>query len=147
MGAFKDLINKANESSEEEEKKKSFKDLVNTGNDERQREDIGKVAVTRGPIVYCLEQEDNGAQLHRIYLSGDVNFEAKWEPELLDGVVTLTCPGAVLEQNPPKPFNSTDTLYRRYVPATYKPKALRWVPYYSWANRSAGEMSVWVRIH
>ena len=43
MGAFKDLINKANESSEEEEKKKSFKDLVNTGNDERQREDIGKV--------------------------------------------------------------------------------------------------------
>lgn len=112
----------------------------------RVREDAGKVCVTRGPIVYCLEQEDNGTDLHRIYLSSDTEFSVKWEPELLNGVVTLSCPGAVLEQKQWDSRREPDTLYRRYLPAAYTPKTLRWIPYYSWANRSAGEMCVWVKI-
>ena len=105
------------------------------------REDAGKVCITRGPVVYCLEQEDNGADLHRIYLTPDTAFTCQWEPQLLDGVVTLQC--TALQRQEAQPDGA---LYRRYTPPTDLPKPLRWIPYYSWANRSPGEMCVWIKM-
>lgn len=105
------------------------------------RDDFGKVCVCRGPVVYCLEQEDNGNKLHKVRLSGNVSFRENWE-DMLDGIVALECEGASVGE-----AEQTDgKLYRRYIPPVYRPKKLRWIPYYAWANRSAGEMAVWVRI-
>ncbi len=107
----------------------------------RVREDIGKVAVTRGPVVYCLEQEDNGPDLHRVLLADDPDFQEKMEPELLGGVVTLQSRGKVLDQS----GWDADTLYRPAQALQCRDVSLKWIPYYAWANRGVGEMTVWVR--
>ncbi len=102
------------------------------------KEDIGKLAVTRGPLVYCLEQADNGAELHRLAVHPGAEFAASWESELLGGVVALSCEGLRLAEE-------QDALY---VPATSPLAAractLKWIPYYAWTNRAPGEMRVWV---
>jgi DUF1680 family protein len=109
------------------------------------REDIGKVAVTRGPLVYCLEEIDNGADLHHIALSRGARFTVKSRPDLLGGVDALYCSGARLRATG---FDSNKG-HALYAPADHAlsadPVSLCWVPYYSWANRGPGEMAVWVR--
>lgn len=47
------------------------------------REDMGKVAVMRGPVVYCLEEEDNGPDLHRVYLKSNPKFTYEYDKRLL----------------------------------------------------------------
>ena len=101
------------------------------------REDAGKVAIQRGPIVYCLEEADNGRDLHRVLLRSDSDFIARWEPELLGGVVILTCDG-LMESG------DESRLYSTKRP-TVSPRELKFIPYYVWANRGEGEMTVWVR--
>lgn len=106
----------------------------------RVREDLGRVCVTRGPVVYCLEEADNGPELHRLGLTAESEFSARYEPELLGGVVTLEANGKRLSDT-----GWGDALYRRYQRPSYEEQKLRWIPYYAWANRGLGEMSVWVR--
>ncbi len=103
------------------------------------REDIGKVCVTRGPIVYCLEEADNGPDLHRIFLDRQTGFSAKYEADLLGGVVSLSCMGHFLT-----PVGDDSQLYRKASVPVYSRKPLKWIPYYAWANRDIGEMTVWV---
>ncbi len=108
--------------------------------DPRVREDAGKVAVTRGPVVYCLEEKDNGADLHLLRLHREADFGTRWETELLDGVTVLTAPG--LRRSGAWPAESL------YAPAEVPeetPQELTFIPYYAWANRGTGEMCVWVR--
>lgn len=106
------------------------------------REDIGKVALSRGPLIYCLEEEDNGDNLHQIYIRNDTEFTEQYENDLLKGIVTLTCEGEKLEMSS---WSETD-LYRPFQAPGFKTKTLKWIPYYSWANRKPGEMTVWVRV-
>lgn len=106
------------------------------------REDIGKVAVMRGPIVYCVEEEDNGAQLQEVYLEESPKFDIRFEEELLKGVVTLTTEGKRVSEN----GWSGMSLYRTYKGKEYQKQQLKFIPYYSWTNRGVGEMTVWVRI-
>lgn len=104
------------------------------------RENAGKLAVMRGPIVYCLEEKDNGDKLHLIRLgTTDTSaFHASYEPDTLGGVVTLSSPAWREEEQ--------DTaLYMAAGDAACRPVQLRWIPYYTWANRGIGEMLVWVR--
>ena len=108
----------------------------------RVREDAGKRAVARGPLVYCLEEADNGPDLHLLRLNGarPGDFEARWLPEKLGGIVELSCPG----------LRETDegwgnALYGDDTPVKSEPTRLTFIPYYSWANRECGEMRVWVR--
>ena len=103
------------------------------------REDIGKVAVTRGPLVYCLEEADNGKNLHLLRLPREAAFDVREEPGLLGGVTVLAAEGTRLQG-----WDSG----RLYAPAeapAETPAALTFVPYYAWANRGPGEMAVWVR--
>ena len=102
------------------------------------REDVGKVAVQRGPIVYCLEEADNGAELHRILLPRDSGFTAEFQQSLLCGVVTLRCTARIED-------GETEALYTTRPPEARETKELLWIPYYAWANRGEGEMTVWVR--
>ncbi len=108
----------------------------------RVRDDVGKTAVMRGPLVYCLEEEDNGAQLQEIYLPEDARFEQTYDPELLNGVVTLKADGLRLTEAE----WGEETLYQEYRGQHFDSQKLTFIPYYAWANRSVGEMTVWVHM-
>ncbi len=104
------------------------------------RENIGKVAVMRGPLVYCLEEADNGKELHRVSVGENPAFEMKFEEGLLGGVMTLTsCSKFLCESE-----SEENLLYARFSTPKYADKQLKWIPYYTWANRGEGEMLVWV---
>jgi DUF1680 family protein len=105
------------------------------------REDLGKVTIMRGPIVYCLEEEDNGSCLQQICLSKTPNFTYQYEKNLLGGVVTVQSDGSRLENT----NWDSNSLYQVYKGNSYTPKNLVWIPYYAWANRGLGEMTVWVK--
>lgn len=97
----------------------------------------GRVAIQRGPIVYCAEQADNPDGVSSIVLPADSPISEKWEPGLLGGVVVLTAPA----ERQAAVFPS-DRLYQPRGAGT--PATLRLIPYCTWANRGAGEMTVWL---
>ena len=105
-------------------------------------EDAGKVAVARGPLVYCLEEADNGKRLHllRIGKTAAADFAAAWKPDKLKGITELTCPGIRESEE-----GWEDTLYSADLPIRETETRLTFIPYYAWANRGLGEMRVWVR--
>lgn len=105
------------------------------------RENIGKAAVMRGPIVYCLEQEDNGILLQQIRLPQAPKLTCQYEKDMLGGIVCIKSNGLILDPNGWK----NDQLYDFYKKETYTEKSLTWIPYYAWANRNCGEMLVWVK--
>jgi DUF1680 family protein len=104
------------------------------------RENIGKTAVLRGPVVYCAEEADNGGELFRLH-TGDVNnprnVQVRHEKDLLEGVTTISFTG-----RREKDWDN-DTLYDAAETA-YEDKEITLIPYYAWANRKAGEMTVWL---
>ena len=105
-------------------------------------EDAGKVCVSRGPLVYCLEEADNTRNLHQIRLGGigAGDFDAAWKPDKLGGIVELTSAGLCETDT-----GWGETLYSATREIETTPMKLTWIPYYSWANRDPGEMRVWVR--
>ncbi len=107
--------------------------------DPRVRENVGKAAVTKGPIVYCLEEADNGKNLHLLSVS------SKSAPETEDMSVEDTVVKAVLMDG----FRTepdTKELYSTYTPPKKEQVRLKYVPYYVWANRGENEMQVWTRV-
>jgi len=104
------------------------------------RADAGKIAVTRGPVVYCLEEADNGGELWNIRLPArDAAAFTAQVDEGLGGAVTLACPGKRV-----LPWKEA-SLYRPAQEAVTEDINLKWIPYYAWANRGLGEMRVWVQ--
>ncbi|HEU4323628.1 MAG TPA: beta-L-arabinofuranosidase domain-containing protein [Roseiflexaceae bacterium] len=101
--------------------------------------DVGSVALRRGPLVYCLEQADQSAPLGRILLPASAALEARFDPQLLGGVVVLEAQAAALAE-----AGWEDTLYRSAPPAA-EPCPIRAIPYFLWDNRAPGPMAVWLR--
>lgn len=115
--------------------------------DERVREDLGKAAFIRGPVVYCMEEADNGKDLH-LYSADTARIGADCQHVVVEMSEELGHPMAVLNVPGKRRLVSQsekNTLYRKYEPAQYEEVTLRMVPYYAWCNRGEGEMSVWVR--
>lgn len=110
--------------------------------DDRVREDIGKVALTRGPVVYCLEEADNGENLHLISVSD--NLETKEEEIQIGGRKMLAIKTNGFQKLSCK-VEKEEGLYHTYKKPQYETKELTWIPYYAWANRGEGEMQVWVK--
>ncbi len=104
------------------------------------REDAGKVAVICGPIVYCLEEADNGADLHLVSLNcAQPDFEIC--PDAVLGAPAIRAAGSRR-----KPQDSADlSLYHEYRAPEKKACTLTFLPYYMWNNRGEGEMTVWVK--
>ncbi|MCJ7843616.1 glycoside hydrolase family 127 protein [Lederbergia sp. NSJ-179] len=102
------------------------------------RHNNGKVALRRGPIVYCLEEADNGPNLAGIILPRDSELKAEYNEEILGGVVLIK--GEALREDE-ESWNNT--LYR---PVEDHPKSVQItaIPYYAWCNREPGEMLVWM---
>ena len=117
-------------------------------------ENVGCVAIQRGPLVYCIEQIDNNAPhcpnippeditiedrvpLNQIILPQDAKLEAHFEENLLDGVVVIQGDAV---------YGSAwdDRLYRP-IRELRKPFRIKAIPYYAWNNRGRGEMKVWIR--
>lgn len=104
------------------------------------RANAGKIALQRGPIVYCLEEIDNGANLQDIVIPSDAQFDNHYDDQLLGGVTVLTGLGSRTAQraDDDAPLYTTSAYDRVPAPITA-------IPYFAWSNRSRGEMTVWVR--
>lgn len=103
------------------------------------REDIGKAAVMRGPIVYCLEEVDNGKDLHLVTIPADAKFTTgMFKIGDLD-VVSLKTEGYRQKKQDAK------GLYRLLTARGEEAQQLRLIPYFTWANRGENEMTVWIR--
>jgi DUF1680 family protein len=110
------------------------------------KENVGRVALLRGPLLYCLEGVDHpGLDLDEIVLPQDASCNTSFHRDLFDGVVTIETKGMV--QPPSEDWG--ELLYRRVEhpskdhPA--KPVPIKAIPYYAWGNREAGQMQVWTR--
>lgn len=95
----------------------------------------GRVALTRGPLVYCLEGRDHGGSLSGLRYCRDALYQPVPGDGVLAGEVLLTGPGA---RRP-----ATDRLYSSHAGETQACN-LRAIPYFAWNNRGADEMDVWL---
>jgi DUF1680 family protein len=115
----------------------------------RVADDTGRVAVERGPLVYCLEEVDqpNGVALSDVALElgkrPGSEFQTEMKRDLLGGVLLLHHTGMSYERS-----TSSNTLYPRYSGANERTKKvpLTFIPYYAWANRQATAMQVWTQV-
>lgn len=91
-------------------------------------DDRGRLALQRGPVVYCLEGKDQPDSLvFDKYLPDGVVFEEKFEPTLLNGVMTLTATGRKVLRD-----------------GGEEDVALKAIPYCTWCNRGADQMEIWI---
>jgi len=109
-------------------------------------ENVGRVAIQRGPLLYCLEEVDQPQNVAVSDLAvalgknPGAEFHAEWTQELLGGIIVLRHDGAALESGSGSP------LYSKYVGAAGKTRhmPLTFIPYYAWANRASTSMQVWI---
>ncbi len=101
-------------------------------------EDAGRVALKRGPVVYCIEEADIGFEPQQLRLPANAQIDAVFEPDLLGGAVALT--GTALRGDV---ATWGKALYRTSRPGL-QPVPFKAIPYHLWANRSAGAMLVWL---
>ncbi|HDS8142360.1 glycoside hydrolase family 127 protein [Klebsiella michiganensis] len=105
------------------------------------RHQAGQVAVQRGPLVYCLEQADNGEQLHNLQLPRDARFSTVEGKGIFARKILLQAPG--YKQTAEDAENQALWHYDR-APSSRQPQVLTFIPWFSWANRGEGEMRIWV---
>lgn len=108
--------------------------------DTKVRETIGKAAVMRGPIVYCLEECDNGKDMHLLKMDENASYETEQKEIVTESVIAIKAQGWRQSEAQNK------SLYFVHTQAEYERTVLTWIPYYTWANRGEGEMQVWTRI-
>lgn len=95
------------------------------------KDDDGKMAAQRGPLVYCAEWVDNYGKTSNIVLPASASFQTEARNELLNGVTVLKTTAPVVEFS-----EDGETVIT-------KKKAITLIPYYAWANRGKGEMMIW----
>lgn len=102
------------------------------------RANCGKIAIVRGPEVYCFEEADNGTDLAAVYLSPDAALTEEWKSDLFGGTMLIHCKGKKLAGfKTAASFSSTEKSRLEDIELTA-------LPYGSWANRKPGEMIVWL---
>jgi DUF1680 family protein len=96
------------------------------------KDNVGRVALERGPLAYCAEWLDNGGQVRHLVLTDDAGLKCRYREELLGGVTVIE--GTVLGVETSKDGRSR---IKDEVPFAA-------IPYYAWAHRGPGEMAVWL---
>lgn len=94
------------------------------------KNNIGKVALQRGPVMYCAEWADNQGKVSNIIVPANTGFSAAFKPELLNGVETIRATVPVVL------IGNDETVITQRREVTF-------IPYCAWANRGKGEMMVW----
>ncbi len=96
----------------------------------------GRVALSRGPLIYCFEGIDNEKDILSLSLKSGGTLQASpWDGQLLNGTVTITAEAYRR--------NDTNSLYTEETP-DWKPCTATAVPYYTWGNRGENQMRVWM---
>jgi len=98
-------------------------------------QDQGRIALQRGPVVYCVEDADHEVGIHQLIVPAASKLSSHFEPNLLDGVVVIT--GEALAVAPESALYSADA-------PTLTACALKAIPYFVWDNRKPGQMRVWL---
>ena len=96
------------------------------------KENIGKVALERGPLVYCAEWPDNQGHVSNLALPNGTELGAEHRENMFDGITMLKGQVQALHQG--KNENETITMQQEFMV----------IPYYAWAHRGQGEMAVWL---
>ena len=94
-------------------------------------DDRGRIAVERGPLVYCAEWCDNDFNIHNILVPRKTELGVVERPDLLTGLHQITMPVQALS------YNENGRLLA-------EEKTLTLIPYYAWAHRGEGNMTVWL---
>ena len=102
------------------------------------RDNVGRMALLRGPVIYCIEGVDNGERLNRIEISPDALYDAI---EKLDfhGLYSVTLPAFRLKER--------TSLYFDASQSTTEAVHVKCIPYFAFANRGESDMLVWIRRH
>lgn len=101
--------------------------------DEKVEADKNKVAVSRGPIVYCAEWPDNNSgNVLSLMFDKNPEISSEFTSELLNGVTVIKTKAKQVNRNIDSSYNYSE------------PVDITLIPYYSWNNRGAGEMMVWL---
>ena len=90
---------------------------------ENVKDDIGKTALVRGPIVYCAEWVDNDNKVLDMVVPDNAEFQTQYKKDLLNGLTVIT--GDILDESGNE-------------------RKLTAIPYYAWSHRGPGEMTVWL---
>jgi DUF1680 family protein len=111
------------------------------------QENRDRVALMRGPLLYCVEQADNsGYDPRDLVLPANGTLAAEFRADLLGGVTVLSGQAEVREL----PADWAEPLYRtartgRQAASQGRQVEITAIPYYAWANRDPGRMQVWLR--
>jgi DUF1680 family protein len=95
------------------------------------KDDIGKVALQRGPLVYCAEWPDNNGRTGNIIIPTESQFTTEYKADLLHGVTVLK--SQVIGVNVTGDGVNVSTATQPFLA----------IPYYAWAHRGKGEMNIW----
>lgn len=106
------------------------------------RSDEGKIALMKGPCVYCLEEEDNGKNLASVYVSADTRLQEDKPLDLFGGLPVVKYNGTRLVNDGVKENELYGSPFFREIPVQLKA-----IPYCLWNNRGEGEMLVWHKVH
>ncbi len=99
------------------------------------KDDVGKIALQRGPLVYCAEGADNKeGHVLNLYLNRENSYSTEYLPKLLNGVTVIKS-----SANSTATLDATDS-----KSSNLNRQPFTAIPYYAWANRGAGEMVVWI---
>jgi DUF1680 family protein len=96
------------------------------------KENAAKVALQRGPIVFCAEGVDNGGRVLNLILPDDAHVTHWLRPDLLGGVAIVTAKAEVID------LDADGKIIGR------RAQDLMAIPYFVWANRGPNEMAVWL---
>ncbi|NVM00991.1 MAG: glycoside hydrolase family 127 protein [Candidatus Helarchaeota archaeon] len=100
---------------------------------EKVKENAGMVALERGPIVYCVESVDNKVEhVFNLLLNDDAELTSEYRKDMLNGIVVIT--GTIHYIKDPGDKNNIIKNEQDFLA----------IPYYSWAHRGDGEMTVWM---
>lgn len=104
------------------------------------KEDVGKIAIVKGPMVFCLEEQDNEKNLPAYFIDTKSKLLESYEENLLGGTTIVRARGKKLVNTNWK----EGELYKEVSPVLEESQ-LTFVPYAYWNNRNEGEMVVWVK--
>lgn len=96
------------------------------------KQDEDRVALQRGPLVYCIEGADNDGQAWNITLPDKATFQTEFQSSLLEGVTTIKFEAPALIVSADGQSVKTET------------KTITAIPYYAWCNRGQNAMQVWL---
>jgi hypothetical protein len=101
------------------------------------KEDLGRLAVRRGPMIYCMEAVDQTAPVEEVVLPREAKLKPTWRGDLLGGLTEITGTGQRITQD-----QWEKQLYQAASPS--ESTQVRLIPYCYWDNRKPGAMEVWL---